>query len=231
MSALLDLQDACSYADRSLGVQSTGSNAQVGTSRHGFPAATDANAERIYLLDAGDAIPAGVSRLGDCWVLVSDTSVSTTASEPRVDERSMVMVAHMLRADQLVTEVLDGFALTKTDLAGLMGVSRQAVHGWLRGARMEADRHARLRDLHVLLQQLVAAGVDRPGVALTCPVFAGRRSAADLLRAGEWDPEGDARALVAQMIPRSVRPLSEEDRRRSVLDRVADVAATLTRAE
>lgn len=131
----------------------------------------------------------------------------------------------------LADSVISGFHLTKTQLASIAGVSRQSVHGWLRGAQdMSPATYRRLTHLDHLLTALANAGVRRPGAALAVPIFEGRRSAADLIRDDEWDEVRDTALLVGQATTRP-RPASVDIDTERVMREVDRAGRFLSRDE
>lgn len=112
---------------------------------------------------------------------------------------------------EITQDVIDGFALTKTQLASIVGVSRQSVHGWLRGAQeLGRASHEQLTALDHLLQALTNAGIERPDIALTCPLFRDRASAADMIRDGQWIEDSHTTFLIEQMSQRRTRSASSD---------------------
>lgn len=120
---------------------------------------------------------------------------------------------------QITEDVLRGFSLTKTQLASILGVSRQSVHSWLRGAHdLGSANQERLTQLDHLLQALSSAGVSRPDIALTCPLFPDRTTAADRVRSGKWDEIGDSRFLLDQMLHRPVESSPDANHVRAITE-------------
>lgn len=138
----------------------------------------------------------------------------------------------MTASDSLLTrQVLDGFSMTRVELARLCGVKPAAVGAWLRGSSGLGDAEIPVRHLLGLLDALRAAGVLRPGPALAVPVFSGRRSAADLIAAKAWRPEVHVARLVRQVRPAqpaaSPAPASADDK--AIFDRIERMGRLLSR--
>jgi transcriptional regulator with XRE-family HTH domain len=85
--------------------------------------------------------------------------------------------------------------LTVTEVAGLLGVSRQAVYKWLSGSVPDPDKLLRLETLSQIGLEFAAAGVVKPQAALDMRLFDGK-SLSDLIREDEVQPQHIAAAAL-----------------------------------
>ena len=86
----------------------------------------------------------------------------------------------------LVTTIRDGFAITMSDLAAVLGVSRPTAYAWLEGQEPKPEAMIRIQGLSRAADEFSRANITRLDKLVHRPILDGR-SLLDLLKADE-DP-------------------------------------------
>jgi hypothetical protein len=117
--------------------------------------------------DLGDAVALELTNQTRALLGYQTFAVRTgKRSRRELDELSARRFLHLVRhhlnqlGDDPLVQVMDAFQLSKTELGGLFGVSRQAIDGWLRNG-VPADRREKLNtlaSLAALLERKLKAG-------------------------------------------------------------------------
>lgn len=148
----------------------------------------------------------------------------TIAKSPIAAERPRMrdMTPHVARSLEYVRSTL---AASMTDLAGLFGVSRQAVYNWIGGEPLSIQNHARLRELEAAAQRIEAAGFAHTPRMMQREL-GGRQTLAKAIRGGRALPPLVERllAMLTEERQQQAKLAARYAGRKTTIDAVRDAA-------
>ncbi len=113
------------------------------------------------------------------WTTVPAVVISVTTAKSRK------MHLQNLSVPKAISQIRNKLGLKMSEMADILGVSRQAVYLWLEGGNLKPEYIQRIWDLSRIADQLQAAGIERPEHFIHRPLTSEGNSLLHLLVRGE----------------------------------------------